>query len=130
MIPKKAKTFIPKVSEELNLDQELVENIFNFYWDDVSKILRNIEHTRVYIEQLGEFRIKHWLLTKKILEYTDIVEKNKAQTFSQKMKKEDDKSLLNKMITLQEVFAEEYSNKLIKKQQRNEYTGSKKNMEQ
>jgi hypothetical protein len=129
MIPKKAKTFIPKVAEELEIDQELVENIFNFFWDDVSKIMRNIEHTRVYIEQLGEFKIKHWLLTKKILEYTDIVEKNKAQTFSQKMKKEDDKSLLKKMITLQEVFAEEYSNKLIKKQQRNEYTGSKKDLE-
>jgi hypothetical protein len=129
MIPKKAKTFIPKVAEELEIDQELVENIFNFFWDDVSKIMRNIEHTRVYIEQLGEFKIKHWLLTKKILEYTDIVEKNKAQTFSQKMKKEDDKSLLKKMIALQEVFAEEYSNKLIKKQLRNEYTGSKKDLE-
>ena len=78
MIPKKAKTFIPKVAEELEIDQELAENIFNFFWDDVSKIMRNIEHTRVYIEQLGEFKIKHWLLTKKILEYTDIVEKNKA----------------------------------------------------
>lgn len=130
MIPKKSRTFIPKISEELEIEQELIENIFNFYWDDVSKIMRNIEHTRVYIEQLGEFRIKHWLLTKKILEYTDIVEKNKAQTFTQKMKKEDDKSLLDKMINLQKALSEEYSNKLIKKQQRNEYTGSKKDLEQ
>ena len=130
MIPKKSRTFIPKISEELEIDQELIENIFNFYWDDVSKIMRNIEHTRVYIEQLGEFRIKHWLLTKKILEYNDIVEKNKAQTFTQKMKKEDDKSLLDKMINLQKALSEEYSNKLIKKQQRNEYTGSKKDLEQ
>ena len=130
MIPKKSRTFIPKISEELEIDQQLIENIFNFYWDDVSKIMRNIEHTRVYIEQLGEFRIKHWLLTKKILEYNDIVEKNKAQTFTQKMKKEDDKSLLDKMINLQKALSEEYSNKLIKKQQRNEYTGSKKDLEQ
>jgi hypothetical protein len=129
MIPKKSRTFIPKISEELEIDQELIENIFNFYWDDVSKIMRNIEHTRVYVEQLGEFRIKHWLLTKKILEYTDIVEKNKAQTFTQKMKKEDDKSLLDKMINLQKALSEEYSNKLIKKQQRNDYTGSKKDLE-
>ena len=129
MIPKKSRTFIPKISEELEIDQELIENIFNFYWDDVSKIMRNIEYTRVYIEQLGEFRIKHWLLTKKILEYNDIVEKNKAQTFTQKMKKEDDKSLLDKMINLQKALSEEYSNKLIKKQQRNEYTGSKKDLE-
>ena len=130
MIPKKSRTFIPKISEELEIEQELIENIFNFYWDDVSKIMRNIEHTRVYIEQLGEFRIKHWLLTKKILEYTDIVERNKAQTFREKMKKEDDKSLLDKMINLQKALSEEYSNKLIKKQQRNEYTGSKKDLEQ
>lgn len=130
MIPKKAKTFIPKCSEELEIDQELIENIFNFYWDDVSKIMRNIEHTRVYVEQLGEFKVKHWLLTKKILEYTEIVEKNKAQTFTQKMKKEDDKSLLDKMINLQKILSEEYSNKLIKKQQRNEYIRSKKDLEQ
>ena len=45
------------------------------------------------------------------------------------MKKEDDKSLLDKMINLQKALSEEYSNKLIKKQQRNDYTGSKKDLE-
>ena len=70
MIPKKAKSLIPKVSQDLEMSEELVKDVVDFYWDDVYDVLRNIEYTKIYIQNLGDFNIKHWMLTKKILEYS------------------------------------------------------------
>lgn len=130
MIPKKTKTLIPEFAKEINIPEEVVSNIINGYWDEVSDTLRNIEHTNVYIEKFGEFRIKHWLLTKKILDYSEKIDRNPGITFLQKVKKEEATLVLEKMQYLQKQFAEAYSKKQTKKEERNEFTRSKKDMEQ
>ena len=67
MIPKKYKNVLAEYSEQFE-NPEVISDIVNFFWDDVSTNLRNINYPSLYIEQLGEFNIKHWILTKKILE--------------------------------------------------------------
>jgi len=129
MIPKKYKNVLAEYSEQFE-NPEVISDIVNFFWDDVSTNLRNINYPSLYIEQLGEFNIKHWILTKKILEYTGLIEKNPGQTFNQRIKKQDSKLQLDKMIKLQKELADEYSKKLNKKQQRNDYRRSKKDLEQ
>ena len=129
MIPKKAKSLIPKVSKDLQMSEELVKDIVDFYWDDVYDVLRNIEYTKIYIQNLGDFNIKHWMLTKKILEYSEKLYRNPGQTFMQRMKKEESTESLEKMTKLQKDFAEEYSKKQTKKQLRNEFTRTKENLE-
>jgi hypothetical protein len=129
MIPKKAKSLIPKVSKDLQMSEELVKDIVDFYWDDVYDVLRNIEYTKIYIQNLGDFNIKHWMLTKKILEYSEKLDRNPGQTFMQRMKKEESTESLEKMTKLQKDFAEEYSKKQTKKQLRNEFTRTKENLE-
>jgi hypothetical protein len=129
MIPKKYKNILSEYSEQFE-DPDIVSDIVNFFWDDVSTNLRNINYPSIYIEQLGEFNIKHWILTKKILEYTGLIERNPGQTFNQRIKKQDSKLQLEKMINLQKELADEYSKKLNKKQQRNDYRRSKKDLEQ
>lgn len=130
MIPIKAKTLIEEVSKELNIPEQDLRDITNFYWDDVYDTLRNIEHTRVYIEQLGEFKVKHWLLTKKILEYTQKISANPGKTFIQKLIKEEHQELLNKMINLQSQFVKEYELKQTKKTLRDEFKRNKKDLEE
>jgi|688.fasta_scaffold209833_4 hypothetical protein len=129
MIPKKAKSLIPEVSKDLELDEELVKDVIDFYWDDVYDALRSIEHTRLYIQNLGDFNIKHWLLTKKILDYSEKLDRNPGQTFMQRLKKEEATESLDKMIKLQKDLSEEYSKKQTKKQLRNEFSRSKENLE-
>lgn len=129
MIPKKAKSLIPKVSQDLKMSEELVKDVVDFYWDDVYDVLRNIEYTKIYIQNLGDFNIKHWMLTKKILEYSEKLDRNPGQTFMQRMKKEESTESLEKMTKLQKDFAEEYSKKQTKKQLRNEFTRTKENLE-
>jgi hypothetical protein len=129
MIPKKYKNVLAEYSEQFE-NPEVISDIVNFFWDDVSTNLRNINYPSLYIEQLGEFNIKHWILTKKILEYTGLIERNPGQTFNQRIKKQDSKLQLDKMIKLQKELADEYSKKLNKKQQRNDYRRSKKDLEQ
>jgi hypothetical protein len=128
MIPKKYKNILAEYSEQFE-NPEVISDIVNFFWDDVSTNLRNINYPSIYIEQLGEFNIKHWILTKKILEYTGLIERNPGQTFNQRIKKQDSKLQLEKMINLQKELADEYSKKLNKKQQRNDYRRSKKDLE-
>jgi hypothetical protein len=129
MIPKKYKNVLAEYSEQFE-NPEIISDIVNFFWDDVATNLRNINYPSIYIEQLGEFNIKHWILTKKILEYTGLIERNPGQTFNQRIKKQDSKLQLEKMIKLQKELADEYSKKLNKKQQRNDYRRSKKDLEQ
>ena len=129
MIPKKAKSLIPKVSQDLEMSEELVKDVVDFYWDDVYDVLRNIEYTKIYIQNLGDFNIKHWMLTKKILEYSEKLDRNPGQTFMQRMKKDEASESLEKMIKLQKDLAEEYSKKQTKKQLRNEFSRSKENLE-
>jgi hypothetical protein len=128
MIPKKYKNILSEYSEQFE-DPDIVSDIVNFFWDDVATNLRSINYPSIYIEQLGEFNIKHWILTKKILEYTGLIERNPGQTFNQRIKKQDSKLQLEKMIKLQKELADEYSKKLNKKQQRNDYRRSKKDLE-
>ena len=128
MIPKKYKTLLSQYSNNTS-NPELTQDIINFYWDEVADLLRNKNHTTIYVEKFGEFKIKHWQLTKKILEFTELIKNNPGQTFTQRIKKEESKQLLDKMVKLQKDFAEEYSNKLNKKSLRHEFERSQKNME-
>lgn len=71
MKPKKAKEFIPIVATKLTLQEELVEDIINYYWQEVRKSLSGLKHSRVHLTNLGDFTIKHWKIDDKI----DMLEK-------------------------------------------------------
>lgn len=62
MRPKKAKELIPEVAKELDLPEEMIKEIIDFYWQEVRKSLSSLKHSRVHITNLGDFTIKHWKL--------------------------------------------------------------------
>ena len=79
MRPKKAKVFIPNVANELALPEELIEDVINYYWQEIRKSLSNLKHNRIHITNLGDFTIKHWKIEDKIQMLQQWEEKNKLK---------------------------------------------------
>ena len=79
MRPKKAKQLLPEVAEQVDLPEQAVKDIIDFYWQEVRKSLSSLKHSRVHITNLGDFTIKHWKLDDRIA----MIEKFK-ENFKQK----------------------------------------------
>lgn len=79
MNPRKAKEFIPKVAEQLSLQQSFVEDVVNYYWQEVRKSLSGLKHNRIHITNLGDFTIKHWKIDERIERLEKWEENNKLR---------------------------------------------------
>ena len=66
MRPKKAKEFIPRVVEKTGEETSLVEDVVQFYWQEVRKSLSTLSHARIHLTNLGDFTIKHWKVDEKL----------------------------------------------------------------
>jgi hypothetical protein len=58
LIPKKAKDFIKPTAEELNVPTELVEDLANFFWDEVHRSVNAMAYHRIDVPGLGVFTSK------------------------------------------------------------------------
>lgn len=58
MNPRRPKRIYELVSEDLNISKDLVEDLVEFYYKDVRKLLTNLEYPRINIDGLGQFVIK------------------------------------------------------------------------
>lgn len=83
MRPKKAKDFIPKTADKLGLSAKLVEDVVDFYWQEVRKNLSGLKHQRVHLTNLGDFVIKHWKIDGKIESFEKWEETNKQKGLQQ-----------------------------------------------
>jgi len=82
--PRKAKDFIPQVSEQLDLSEEIVADVVNFYWQEIRKSLSSLSHSRIHLTNLGDFIVKHWKIDDKI-EMLEKWEENNKQKGLQQM---------------------------------------------
>ena len=83
MKPKKAKDYIPELSNSLNLPVSLVEDVIDFYWQEIRKSLSGLKHQRIHLTNLGDFVIKHWKLDSKIAGFEAWEESNKQKGMQQ-----------------------------------------------
>lgn len=81
MNPKKAKKVYQTVSEELNVNQDLVENLVEFYYKDVRKLLTNLEYPRINVDGLGQFVSKPKMVYGSIEKISRILEQHDTSTF-------------------------------------------------
>lgn len=81
--PKKAKEFILNVSQELNLPEEAVADVVNFYWQEIRKSLSSLTHSRIHVTNLGDFVTKHWKIDDKIEMLEKWEENNKQKGLQQ-----------------------------------------------
>jgi hypothetical protein len=81
--PRKAKEFIPKVCDQLSLPNSLVEDIIDYYWQEIRKNLSGLKHQRIHLTNLGDFTIKHWKLDSRITGLENWEENNKQKGLQQ-----------------------------------------------
>ena len=100
MKPKKSKEFIPEVSKELDISQNIVEAVVQMYWKDVWENITNLSSPKIHIENLGDFNIKHWVIEKEINKcegYFNNTSAKGAQKWVAGLKIKDRIALLNKI---------------------------------
>lgn len=83
MRPRKAKEFIPMVAQELQLAEKLVEDVVDFYWQEIRKSLSTLKHQRIHVTNLGDFVTKHWKIEDKINGFEKWEENNKQKGMQQ-----------------------------------------------
>lgn len=66
MKPRKSKELIPIVAKEVMLSENLVQDVVDYYWQEVRKSLSSLKHSRIHIANLGDFTTKHWKVDDKI----------------------------------------------------------------
>jgi nucleoid DNA-binding protein len=81
MIPKKSKLLYKDVSEEMNVSENLVDSLIDFYYKELKNTLTNLEHPRVNVEGLGQFVIRKNLVTRSIPKYNKMLENHDTSTF-------------------------------------------------
>ena len=81
MIPKKSKLLYKDVSEEMNVSENLVDSLIDFYYKELKNTLTNLEHPTINVEGLGQFVIRKNLVTKSIPKYNKMLENHDTSTF-------------------------------------------------
>lgn len=85
MIPKKAKDLIPELAKELNLSEELVKDVVDFFYDKVSNTLINMEEPNIFIKNIGTFKAIYKEITKLYMLQKDHLRALENTTNFQKM---------------------------------------------
>ena len=128
MVPKKAKDFKKLTAEELDLPEDLVNKLTDFYWEKVRKRITDLKYKNLSILNLGKFRVKHWKIDETIERYNAIIKKVDGKFTRYNIKKDLEERIeqLNKIKEL----AQEETNKFKEIRENRNDKKSKKNMEQ
>lgn len=122
MKPLKAKQhLVPQVSEEMNISEEVVTNIINFYWRSVRESLSSLRHIRVHVSNLGDFTIKHWDIDNKIKQYELWQEKIDAKEYSGMKARFNCVERIYQLKYLKSLYQDEMNRKEFISQCRNEF---------
>jgi 4-alpha-glucanotransferase len=114
MIPKKSSSLYKEVAESLDCAETLVEDIVEFYYNELRKTLSSLSYPRINVDGLGHFVAKTGLVKKSIPKYTNILKTHDTSTYGAYFNK---KMIENKLelliqlehkISLQEIKKEEF----------------------
>jgi 4-alpha-glucanotransferase len=120
MIPKKSKKYINTVSKDLEVNEQLVDDLVDFYYSECRTIMSNLKCTRLNIDGLGHFVSRHNLVKKAIDRCTKALNNHDTSTFAayyNKKSLENKLELLNNLTVLHE---EERQRKIQFKETKNE----------
>jgi hypothetical protein len=113
----KAKTLIPKTAEKLELSEELVADVVDFYYTELRKRMEGLQNNRLYVPKIGTFYISEKKIKESVDTLNHIVSTSEPASFKEIGILNDKRNLLE--------LHEETHKRIIK--EREEYE-SKKNM--
>jgi hypothetical protein len=102
MTPKKSSKIYKVVSEDLNIQEKLVEDIVQFYYKELRSKMSGISHTRINIEGLGHVIVKPQIVSKAIERLDKVVKNHDTSTYNayHTKKSMEEKLILLKQITI------------------------------
>jgi hypothetical protein len=100
MVPKKSNKIYQIVSEDLNIQGNLVEDIVQFYYKELRSKMSSLSHTRINVEGLGHMIVKSKIVKKAITRYEKGLVNHDTSTYNAYHNK---RSMEEKLILLKEV---------------------------
>ena len=129
MNPKKSNKLYTEVSEDLNLKEDQVEDIIEFYYKEVRRNLSDLLHPRVNLDGLGHFVAKPMIIRNAISKNKKSLDVQRTDTFAEYFNKKNTKTKLEALITLESKLTEiEHKKEIFKKTRYDKYT--KDNLEE
>ena len=118
MNPKKSNKLYTEVSEDLNLNEEQVEDIIEFYYKEVRRNLSDLVHPRINLDGLGHFVAKPIIIKNAISKNKKFLDAQRTDTFAEYFSKKNTKTKLDLLINLENKLTEIENKKEIFKQTR------------
>ena len=112
MIPKKSNKLYKDISEELDISNILVEELVEFYYNEVRQLLTNLVFPRINVEGLGQFVARPKLVRNAIPRYTKILQSHDTSTFAAYYNKKSLETKLDLLILLEQKITEQELKKI------------------
>ena len=120
MIPKKSKLLYKDVSEEMNVSENLVDALIDFYYRELKNTLTNLQNPTINVEGLGQFVIRKNLVTKSIPKYNKMLENHDTSTFKAYYNKKAIEERVQLLEKMNEMINQDSLRKEIFNQNKNE----------
>lgn len=108
MKPTKGKELIKKTAQELNLPEEMVRDVVEFYYSIVTRKIENLENATIFLHGLGTLRLSRRKLEKNIEKMQKLLESNSQEDFKKVIKFNLSKTLLDSKVKGLEMCNEYY----------------------
>ncbi|HUS49960.1 MAG TPA: hypothetical protein VMZ91_07325 [Candidatus Paceibacterota bacterium] len=112
---KKAKELTPKLSKKLNLSEELVNDIIDFYYSELRKKIESLDVDRIRVPGLGVFYVSQNKLKTSIDTISYLMQSDKEKDFKTISKYNLNKTVLDKQIKLLELIKNNTHEQIVKK---------------
>jgi nucleoid DNA-binding protein len=116
--PTKGKELIKKTAQELNLSEELVKDVVEFYYSIVTRKIENLENATIFLHGLGTLRLSRRKLKKNIEKMQKLLESNSQEDFKKVIKFNLSKTLLDSKVKGLEM-CNEYYKEMYEKRNKN-----------
>lgn len=119
--PKKPKECVKQTAEALGTDENLVQDIVDFYWKEVRKALSDLRGPRVEVANFGTFRIKSWKLQEAKDDYQKVLAKHNPEkmTFQRHAVRAEVEQRMEQISKMQKMVEDDRCRKQQIKEKRN-----------
>ena len=107
MIVSQALSNYAKTGQELDISNILVEELVEFYYNEVRQLLSNLVFPRINVEGLGQFVVRPKLVRNAIPRYTKILQSHDTSTFAAYYNKKSLETKLELLILLEQKITEQ-----------------------
>ncbi len=108
MRPTKSKELIKKTADELNLSEELINDVVDFYYSVVKNKIETLSSPTIFLHGLGTLRISRRKLQNDIANLTKILNSNSQEDFKKVIKYNYSKANLDLKIKALELCNDYY----------------------